>query len=175
MEIEAAKRQLRKLEAAEGYLLLGMAQHSLRELNAIRDCCEFSFDWYSLKGEACRQLGQFDQALDAFQLACEQRPDDVRVLSGMAWCYKRIDQLHRAIAVAEEAYQANPTQAVLLYNLSCYYALADDKPQALSWLGRALRMDSSLCHCVPHEPDFDGLRNDTDFQFIVAAADGIDQ
>ena len=175
MELETAKRQLRKLEAAEGYLLLGMAEQSLRELNGIRDCCAMSFDWYSLKGEACRQLGRFDEALDAFQVACDRRPDDVRVLCGMAWCYKRTHQLSRAIVVAEEAYQADPSQAVLLYNLACYFALAEDKPQALSWLGRALRMDSSLCRLIPNESDFDGLRTDADFQFIVAAAGGIDE
>ena len=174
MEIETAKKQLRKLEAAEGYLLLGMPKQSLRELHAIRNDCGFSFDWSSLKGEACRQLGRFDEAIESFQAAYELRPDDVHILSGLAWCYKRTDQLHRAIAMSEEAYQADPTQAVLLYNLSCYYALADDKPQALSWLGRALRMDSSLCRLIPHESDFDGLRSDADFRFIVEAADGID-
>lgn len=176
MELEIAKRQLRRLEAAEGYLLLEMAERALTELNAIRaENSAFVFEWYSLHAEACRQLERFDDALSAYAVACDQRPADARLLSGMAWCFKRTEQLPQAIVAAEKAYHADPSQAVLLYNLACYYTLADDKALALSWLGRALRMDAELCRRIPLEPDFDSLRNDDDFQFIVAAAAGLDQ
>ena len=71
---------------------------------------------------------------------------------------------------------------VVLYNIACYYSLAGDKAQALSWLGRALRMETalrkqmteepefgrkSLRELIPDEPDFDQLRNDPDFQYIA--------
>ena len=176
MELETAKRHLRRLEAAEGYLLLEMAERSLTELNAIRgDNSAFAAEWHALYAEACRQLERFDDALVSYELASSLGPADARLLSGMAWCFKRIGQLPQAILAAERAYQADQTQAVLLYNLACYYTLADDKTMALSWLGRALRMDSSLCRRVPNEPDFDLLRDDQDFQFIVAAAAGVDE
>ena len=42
----------------------------------------------------------------------------------MAWCYKRTNQLPRAITSMERAYRINPKEAVILYNLSCYWSLA---------------------------------------------------
>ena len=65
------------------------------------------------------------------------------------------------------AYQFHEDEPIVLYNLACYFALAGDKPQALSWLGRAIRMESSLRELVPDETDFDELRRDADFQMIV--------
>jgi len=55
----------------------------------------------------------------------------------------------------------------VLYNLACYFALASDKVHALSWLGRAIRMESSLRELIPDETDFDSLRDDADFRLIV--------
>lgn len=71
----------------------------------------------------------------------------------------------------EQAYQASPKQPIVLYNLSCYFSLAGDKAQALSWLGRALRIEPTLRELIPDESDFDPLRNDPDFQFVI----GIDE
>jgi Flp pilus assembly protein TadD len=156
----------RRLEAARGYLTLDMPDHALRELDAIADREACAFAWHQLRGEALRQKRDFYQALDAFQEALALEPDDVSVLFGMAWCYKRIDRLNGAIRMMERAYHAAPHQAVVLYNLACYHALAGHKKQALSWLGRALRMDASLRRLLAAERDFDGLRNDPDFRFV---------
>ena len=64
--------------------------------------------------------------------AGNQEPENVGLLMGMAWCYKRIDRLSRAIDSMEEAYRAHPDEAVVLYNLACYFSLAGNKPKALS-------------------------------------------
>ena len=50
---------------------------------------------------------------------------------------------------------------------ACYFALAGDKAHALSWLGRAIRMESSLRELVPDETDCDQLRQESDFQMLV--------
>ena len=71
----------------------------------------------------------------------------------------------------ERAYRIAPKQAVILYNLSCYWSLAGNKTQSLSWLGRALRMDHELRRLIDDEADFDSLRNDPDFQLIIRAID----
>ena len=60
---------------------------------------------------------------------------------GLAWCLKRTDRLEEAIDVMMAAYQFHEDEPIVLYNLACYFALAGDKPQALSWLGRAIRME----------------------------------
>ena len=57
--------------------------------------------------------------------------------------------------------------AVVLYNLGCYYALAGDKELALSWLGRAIRREQRFRALVGNESDFDEFRQDPDFQFVI--------
>jgi len=171
MTAQADRRRERSLRAAQGYLDLQMPDHALRELKAVRDpeCCLFEIN--QLRAEALRQNNEHDEALAAFQKALDEKPSDLTTLLGMAWCYKRIDQLQRAVATMEEAYQTAPKEPIVIYNLACYFALSGDKTQALSWLGRALRMEGSLRKLIADESDFDSLRHDPDFQFVTGAHD----
>ena len=161
------RRRERHLEAARGYLFLDMPDHALRELREIRDPEECVFEANCLRGEALRQKKEFEAALAAFEEADRVHPDSLDVLIGIAWCQKRIDRLPDAIATMEHAYEVAPEEAIVLYNLSCYHALAGDKPNALSYLGRALRMDGSLRRLIPQERDFDSLRQDPHFRLIA--------
>jgi Flp pilus assembly protein TadD len=102
-------------------------------------------------------------------------PDNVSLLMAMAWCYKRTDRLDRAIEAMEHAYRVSPKQPIVLYNLSCYWSLAGNKTQALSWLGRALRMDESLRKLIEDEQDFDPLRRDPDFRQLLSLFDEPDR
>lgn len=174
MSKNARTQRERKLEAARGYLELDMPQHALRELNGIDEPEKCPFAINQLRGEAYRAQGEFHDALRAFGRALAEEPNDLSVLLGMAWCYKRTSQLPRAIAAMEQAYRAKPDEPIVLYNLSCYFALDGNKTQALSWLGRALRMESSLRKLIPDESDFDSLRDDPDFQFIAGMRNASD-
>ena len=185
----ASKAQLdhaRRLQAASGYLDLEMPAHALRALEGIARPEATPFEFHYLRGQALRLAGRFGEALVAFSRAREYQPENLDVLMGLAWCFKRTDQLARAISTMEEAYRAHPKVPVVLYNIACYYSLAGEKRQALSWLGRALRMEASLRKLVaedadlralgkptalrdliPDESDFDSLRNDPDFQYLA--------
>lgn len=162
------------LAAAEGYRDLGMLDHALSELNRIPDPEHAAFAVNFLRGEILKDLERHEDALKSFRVALAEKPEDVPLLLSMAWCYKRTGQLAKAIAAAEQAYRVKPTAAIILYNLGCYWALVGNKTQALSWLGRALRMDKSLRKLVPNERDFDAIRTDPDFQMIVRVADETD-
>lgn len=157
----------RTLESSEGYLLLGMPEHALRELASIRDWGPYTAEFLRLRGEILRTEKRHNEALEAFKQADELDPDDVSTLLGMAWCLKRLDRLEDAIETMHRAYRASPQEPIVLYNIACYYSLAGEKEQALSWLGRALRMSPDLRELISDETDFDRLRHDPDFQFVV--------
>ena len=163
-------RRDKSLNAAEGYLMLEMPRQALECLDSIIDPERALFSYNYLRGMVLRQLGDHQSALDAFDIAFEEQPDNLSLLLAMAWCYKRTDRLERAITVMEQAYAADPTEPIVLYNLACYWALAGNKSQALSWLGRALRMKCDLKRLISGEQDFDRLRNDPDFEFLVGLA-----
>jgi Flp pilus assembly protein TadD len=164
--MHSPSKQRRRIEAAQGFLLLGMAGHAQRELAGVPSG-ERSGQWHGLQAEACRLLEDHDAAVREYERALADDPQNLELLNGLAWCLKRTDRLPAAITAMLQAYGAHPKEASVLYNLACYYALAGDKPQALSWLGRALRMQPALSRLVPDDGDFAGLRSDPDFQFIV--------
>ena len=149
--------------------MLDMPEHALRELDAIADPERCRFPINQLRGEALRRNGDYDSALSAYDCALEQQPTDLSVLLGIADCYRHTDRLSRAVGALQQAYRADPEQPVVMYRLACCYALLGEKQKALSWLGRAVRSDASLRALLPHDHDFDHLRNDPDFQFILAA------
>lgn len=164
------KQRLRRLDAAEGYLLLNMTDHALAELRSIPDPAEAEFEYRQLLGECHRARQDWAAALAEFERCYELQPQDLDVLMAMAWCYKRLDRLPQAIAIMHEAYDSHRNVPVVLYNLSCYYSLAGNKSRALSWLGRALRMERKLLQLIPTETDFAPLRNDPEFCRLLELA-----
>lgn len=171
--VKARIRRNRHLQAAEGYLTLQLPDHALDELRTVQSDAETATAVNLLRGEAFRQKGEYRAALRFFRRVLRENPRDVAVLMGMAWCYKRTGRLRRAIRAMRQANRVDPDQPVVLYNLACYYALAGEKPQALSWLGRALRKEGALRKLIPAERDFDGLRDDPDFEFVTRRHDEI--
>jgi tetratricopeptide (TPR) repeat protein len=162
------------LNAAEGYLMLNMPQHALESLDAIIDPERAQFKSHYLRGMTYRQMGEHAAALEAFDVAYGEDSDHLSLLLAMAWCYKRTDRLEKAISIMQHAYGVSPTEPIVLYNLACYWALAGNKLQALSWLGRALRMDRGLKRLISSEQDFDQLRTDPDFETLVDMAEAGD-
>lgn len=167
MSENSRSRRDRLLAEAEGYLALDMPDQALTALRQIDDPDRVLFRVNFLRGDALRHLNRHEEALESFARAFAQEPDNLDLLMAMAWCYKRIDQLPKAITAMEQAYRIAPREAVILYNLSCYWSLAGNKTQALSWLGRALRMDNSFRKLIDEESDFAPLRGDPDFRMMV--------
>ncbi len=167
MASELDRRTRRRLLAAEGYLELEMFSQALRELQAISEVCETHTAWHLLKAEVLRAQADWHGALEEYRRCHADQPADLNVLMGLAWCYKRIGQLAQAIATMHDAHRVHPEVAVVLYNLSCYYALAERKTQALSWLGRALRMQPELRQLIPAETDFDPIRASPEFRKLL--------
>jgi len=165
-------RQHRLLEAARGYLELNMPDNAMGELRQIQAFENCAFDWHLLMGHAQRLKSDYRTALLSFGKALDNRPRSTKVLMGMAWCHKRLDDIDQAISLCERAQQLEPQNAVIQFNLACYMCLAGDKSRALSWLGRALRLDASLVELTADESDFDALRDDPDFQMIVDVVAG---
>jgi tetratricopeptide (TPR) repeat protein len=170
MIYNAQRRMQRRLEAARGYLLLHMPDQALAELEEVDDPDAVAFEWNLLRGEALRDRKDYKAAIKAYQRAQAAQSDELDVLMGLAWCYKRTGQLPKSIDVMHQAYLNHREEPIVLYNLACYYALSGNKDQALSWLGRALRMQTDLRNLIDQETDFDPIREDADFLHLLELA-----
>jgi len=165
------RQDQRRIERAEGYLMLGMAEQALRELRSVADPSIDLYAYHHHRADAYRVLNRFAEALEEFQQCQTIQPQEIDVLMGLAWCFKRLGQLSQAIATTHDAVQAHPEEPVLLYNLACYYALGGQKTQSLSWLGRALRMAPGLRALIPEESDFNPIRQSTEFRKLLALSE----
>jgi tetratricopeptide (TPR) repeat protein len=153
----------RAIEEAEGYTELGMLEHALRALQRRGSLVHGNGRACYLLGEALRELARYEEALLPLERSADLLPDDIHVLLALGWCYKRTGQLAKAIEVLERAVKVDASEAVLHYNLACYWSLARNRTLALRYLSRALEIDSNFRDMVADEPDFNPLRHDSEF------------
>jgi tetratricopeptide (TPR) repeat protein len=152
---------------AEGYLELAMPEQALHVLARIDDPGTFRAQLLYLRGEALRTLERYDEAVAQLEEAADLAPSSVPIRVALAWCQKRMGRVDLAAMTLEQALEVEPNNALLHYNLACYYSLLRIKSAALQHLSRALDLNSRYRDAVHHEPDFDSLRADPDFQALL--------
>jgi tetratricopeptide (TPR) repeat protein len=160
-------RIVRRLEAAEGYLLLDLPLRALELLESRSEWATMQFEASFLTGEALRALGRYRDALRPLEQAAALRPGDVGVAIALGWCYKRTHRLAQAIDILEGALRKSPCEPLLHYNLACYWTLAGNTTKALDELAHALEADSSLRVRIAGEEDFDALRGNPEFDRLI--------
>ena len=100
--------------------------------------------------------------------AAENSPELIQVWFALGWCHKRTGRIDLAIESLQRALAVAPDEALVHYNLACYWSLAGEKPRALEHLADALAINPNYRRLVDSESDFDSIRWDADFQAICA-------
>ena len=163
-------RETKIQRAAEGYLELGMPQHALDTLARLGDPDSLDGHALYLRGEALRAMERYPEALLPLIQAARREPENLHVWFALGWCYKRTGQINLAIRSLERVLAVEPTEALVHYNLACYWSLAGNKYRALEYLSQALEIDPDYRRLIDDEPDFIPLRSDPQFQAICAGA-----
>jgi tetratricopeptide (TPR) repeat protein len=160
-------RRQHLLVQAEGYLELGMVEHALEVLDRCEQLARLPEHGLYLRGQCLRELGRFREALDPLWQAAQSNPENIGTWLALGWCYKRTGKLDRAIESLEEALSVEPNDALVHYNLACYWALAKNKRQALNYLRKAFALEEDYRSLVAEESDFDPIRDDPAFQALM--------
>lgn len=155
------------IRKAEGYLMLEMHREALRQADEALALTPRSFAALYLRGEALRGLGRFSEALVPLRRALRMKPDAAAISVAIGWCLKRTGKLDRAIATMRAALRHEPDSPILCYNLACYLAIKDRKPEALRLLGKAVTLDTDFAALSREEPDFDNLRRSPEFDQLT--------
>jgi len=163
-----ADRIVRQLDEAEGYLMLDMPRRALEILRSRDDWATMKFEASLLTGEALRALGKYREALEYLETAAALRPTDLGVAMALGWCYKRTHRLAQAIDALDRAVRQHPDEALLHYNLACYWSLAGNAARSIRSLLVALSLNADLAGQIPAEPDFDPIRGEAEFERAVA-------
>lgn len=167
MPVSARIQLHRACVEAEGYLELAMPEHALTILQHRGQLVHGDARGCYLLGETLRELNRFRDAVFPLRRSLDLIPDDVHVAMALGWCYKRIGRLEDAIAALEQAVAIEPGEAVLHYNLACYWSLASNRRRALQHLAFALDINGNFRDLVADESDFDNIRHDPLFQSLM--------
>ena len=157
----------RMLREAEGYLELNMPQTALDLLSRLTDPGTFRGQKLYLTGEALRASERHAEAIGVLEQAADLLPSNVHVWLALGWCRKRTGRLDLAINALERAEEATPEEAIVHYNLACYWSLAGKKQRALAYLSRAISIDANYRELIVDEPDFDPIRSDPEFRALI--------
>jgi tetratricopeptide (TPR) repeat protein len=160
-------RIVRRLDEAEGYLMLDLPERALGILRSRAEWATMQFEASFLTGEALRRLGRFREALGPLERAAGLRPSHVGVAIALGWCYKRTHRIAQAIDALERAAREAPDAALLHYNLACYWSLAGNPPRAVDALATALDLDPKLRERIAAEADFNTIRGNPEFDRIA--------
>jgi tetratricopeptide (TPR) repeat protein len=189
--VDQVKRR-QHIQVAEGYLSLAemfedtcppspgwplsaerrrvLAERAIATLNEIRNPLGLKPQILYLKGQAHRIAGRLNLAIRCFRKSSNLDPDNLHTLLALAWCYKRTDDIDRAIEAMILSLRIEPESAIVHYNLSCYLALAHQSERALTHLVIALDLHPDYSKRIPHEQDFDPIRDLPRFREVTQVA-----
>jgi tetratricopeptide (TPR) repeat protein len=159
-------RQIKIQREAEGYLELSMPRQAIAAIARLGDPTGFDAHSLYLWGESLRCLSRYEEALVPLQQAARADSGNMHVWVALGWCFKRTGQLSQAIEALETAVSVKPEEALLHYNLACYWSLAGNKRLALRYLSRSLAIDPDYRLLIEGETDFDPIREDPEFRSV---------
>ena len=160
-------RRQQLIEQAEGYLELGMPSHALAVLARLGGSDLLTDHALYLQGECLRSLDRFGEAVEPLARAAHGSPQDVHVWLALGWCHKRHRPARPGDRIARRGPGRRPGDALVHYNLACYWSLAKNKRKALSYLARAFDLKEEYRSLVAGESDFDPIRTDPAFKALV--------
>jgi len=90
-------------------------------------------------------------------------PDDSRAHQFYAFTLKRLGRLEEAKVEMQKGIEQNPNDPIIIYNAACFYALIDDKSNAIKNLKKAIDNGFENYNYLKHDPDLYSLQKESDF------------
>ena len=160
----------RALMQAEGYLELGLPERAVSALGECDGFGPFAYEGNYLSGEALRCLERYHQAVGPLREAIRLKPESLPPRLALGWCLKRTGRLHQAIEALEDVLGEDDPEAIVPFNLACYWCLAGDKAKALRLLQQALDLDPSYASHAASDVDLTDLRGHPRFRALLEKA-----
>ncbi len=150
----------RHLQAAAGYLELGMPLDAQDELDQIPS--ESAADWRvcALRVGLYSALERWEPMEAAAARLCRERPDEAQWSISLAYATRRARSLAQALAVLTEAAQRFPAEPIIHYNLACYEARLGNLAGARERLAEAMRLEPACRGMALTDPDLEALRDE---------------
>jgi TolB-like protein/Flp pilus assembly protein TadD len=117
------------------------------------------------QSELSREVAR--EAIEVIEKHLKWNPDDPRALYLGAGSLAQIGERERAQRWTGRALAIDPTDSVVLYNVSCFYALDGQKEKALNCLESAVQHGAVSRTWMEHDHDLASLRDEPRFQALL--------
>jgi Tfp pilus assembly protein PilF len=148
----------KRLNAALGYLGLGMPQDAWNELEDIDAKDRARPDVLKVRVEVCRALESWEMMAEVSNHLRKIEPDEVEHPLNMAHATRRFKSESEAADILSLALRRYYDDALVRYNLACYWCVMGRVEEAREMLEMACRKDVSLRESAETDEDLAALR-----------------
>ena len=125
-------------EYAIALFQVGRAEEALEQLQISLELDDTFYLTYLYLADYYRLQEAWEQAVIYYQEALKRQPNDVRILSGLAFTYARLGDVENAIRYNLQVLQQRPQDFATLRNLAILYREQGNVVEALRYAQRAL-------------------------------------
>ena len=151
----------KRIEAAHGYLMLGMEEDARLELAGIDDAMlpdrTEKTALTSLQLELAMRGSRWQEAEASARRMRLWAPEDPQGFIHGAYCLHELGRTHEAIQLLVGGPETLREVPLYFYNLGCYHAVLGERVKALACLNEAFQRDPDLRRTAREDPDLRGL------------------
>jgi len=149
---------LKHLNAATSYLGLGMHMEAWNELEEIDADKRTLGEVLNVRVEVCRALEKWEMMAQVTNRLRNIEPDEVGHPLNMAYAVRRFKSEAEAAGILSLALRRYCDDALVRYNLACYWCVMGRVEEAREMLETACKKDGSLRELAETDEDLAGLR-----------------
>ncbi len=148
----------RHLQAAQGFLELGLPLDANEEIESIEPEMKTLSEVLAVRLEIFRTLGKWELMEVVARRLCRQQPDEPQWFISLGFAIRRAIGLQEALSVLATITNRFPTCGAILYNLACYAAQLGHLDVARARLAEVIRLEPTCQEMAMEDPDLAPLR-----------------
>jgi tetratricopeptide (TPR) repeat protein len=139
--------------AAVGYVELGMFQDANDQLEKIDPFNRAAPEVLAVRIAIYHGLKKWELMREIAKRLTDFEPQDVQWIISYAYATRRADSIQAAKEILLNAETKFPKEAIIKYNLACYFCQTGDTQGAKNYLRKAFELDSSWRAKALDDPD----------------------
>src|SRR5438067_848431 len=128
-------------QAAVGYVELGMFQEANDQLENIDPFNRAAPEVLAVRIAVYHGLKKWELMQEVAKRLVEFQPNDIQWTISLAYATRRADSLQAAKKVLLNAEPKSPKEAIIKYNLACYFCQTGEIQNAKNYLKKAIEID----------------------------------
>ncbi len=145
------------INAAQGYLELGMTDEALAELARAPESDRDQTDVAQLRVYILMRARRWEEAHEACKALRANHPEFVLGYIHGAFCLHELGRTEEAMHLLKQGPASLLREPVYFYNLGCYHAVLGQPEEAQNYLQMSFNMDEKFREIARYDPDLEGV------------------